>query len=363
MDKNIPLSLLQKYLEDICTEAEAIQVETWYLSVGSGSVGDAMGALAEDQLKEKIYQRVLDRVNIKEVTEPNAFKPTPRHNEPVAFSELVVDSEIELENKLSPTPWYIYFAVAVSVLLFIVVDICREIKRRALYPPPSAAIEFVDVSNTKDQILKATLPDNSNVWLRPHAQLKYPKVFNAKYRQVTMSGECFFEVTKNGLCPFIIRSPSIVTRVWGTSFLVHDLGNQDRAVVTVLTGKVSVSIKKLNAPDNTALLEKGEVMLYPHQKVTYLNSENTLKTASTPGNSPEVKPWTRVNLNFDNKPLSEIIPVLSARFGVQIRSSNRLGHYILNADMTGFNLPDVLEALKRSLNITYQFRDQVLELE
>lgn len=362
MERNISVSLLQKYLEDSCTEVEATQVETWYLSVGSGSVANALGSDAEDQLKEKIYRRLLERVNIKELTEPNAFRPTARHNDPVAFSELVINSEVEPDLKASPTPWYVYVAIAVSLLLFIVVDICREFKLRALNPHPPVTAQIIDVKNVKDQILKAVLPDKSNVWLQPHAELKYPKVFNAKYREVAMTGECFFEIKKSALCPFIIKSPTLVTRVWETSLLVHDVSNKERAIVTVIDGKVVVSIKKENILDNAILPGKGEVILFPYQQVTFLTGEKKLGDITTNVDYPEVKPWTRVNLSFNNKPLSEIIPVLSTRFGVQIRSSSRLAHNILNVNMNGFNLPDVLEVLKKSLNITYKLSGQVIEL-
>jgi len=70
------------------------------------------------------------------------------------------------------------------------------------------------------------------------------------------------------------------------------------------------------------------------------------------------------NLSFENKPLREIIPILDSKYHVHITvKSEKLNHYILNADLAGFNLPDVLEALKKSLNVNYEISDDGIELE
>ncbi|MGN6637377.1 MAG: DUF4974 domain-containing protein, partial [Mucilaginibacter sp.] len=62
--------------------------------------------------------------------------------------------------------------------------------------------------------------------------------------------------------------------------------------------------------------------------------------------------------------ISEIIPVLNSKFHVHIQvKDERLNHYILSADLAGLNLPDVLEALKKSLNINYEISDDTIELE
>jgi transmembrane sensor len=61
--------------------------------------------------------------------------------------------------------------------------------------------------------------------------------------------------------------------------------------------------------------------------------------------------------------LREIIPVLNSTYGVHIKvADEKLNHYILNADFAGFNLPDVLAALKKSINVNYQIKENIIEL-
>ena len=49
------------------------------------------------------------------------------------------------------------------------------------------------------------LPDSSKVWLNSATTLTYDSDFNKKGREVTLSGEAFFDVSKNPAKPFIVR--------------------------------------------------------------------------------------------------------------------------------------------------------------
>jgi hypothetical protein len=46
-----------------------------------------------------------------------------------------------------------------------------------------------------------------------------------------------------------------------------------------------------------------------------------------------------------------------------VAANEKLNHYMLNADFSGFNLPDVLEALNKSLNIDYEIKNNTIELK
>ena len=220
---------------------------------------------------------------------------------------------------------------------------------------------MVLLANNTKQIFKATLPDSSIVWLSPSAKIYFPKVFNTNFRAITMSGECFFEVTKNSTRPFIITSKSIITKVWGTSFRIRDGLKSNMTDVAVLTGKVSVSVKNNALKAADFKLNKNEVMLYPHQKVVYLANEHILRAGTIEKSALER--WNRINLSFENIKLKDIVPILNAKYNVHIIVDNeKLNNYMISADFTEFNLPDVLQALKKILGINYEVTDNNIEL-
>jgi transmembrane sensor len=343
MKKLIPVELLEKYINGECTADEVAIVKKWYRSFEHDHdyVSD-ISLDEEKQLEDHIYTVILNRIDINGWEEIKVKRST--------YSIL--------------KKWYTLAGAAAVILFVTVITLLNSQKVKTMLAADPGPQQMVSVTNNSGQIYKTTLSDNSSVWLYPLSKLTYPKVFSAKSRQVSISGECFFEVTKNPERPFIINSRSIITKVWGTSFLVNDNEQLNSAEVSVLTGKVSVSIKNAHNGEHTSLkLEKDEVMIYPHQKIIYLIDQHIFKP-ETIGEEPALQIYKRVNLSFDNKPLSEIIPVLNTTYHVHIKVTNeKLNRYILNADLAGFNLPEVLEALKKSLNVSYQVKSNSIELE
>jgi transmembrane sensor len=340
MKKPVPVELLEKYIKGECTQAEETLVKQWYASFEHEPDGIANMSFAEEQeLEENLYQKILSDI-AKADNEAEAITKPITHN---------------------IGKWY-KIAVAAAVILIagtIALQILKA-KNASSSSGPDLEKQIVVVTNNSGQIYKSTLPDNSSVWLSPHSQLRFPKKFAVASRNVSMQGECFFEITKNPKRPFIINSNAMITKVWGTSFLVRDNVQSNQADVSVLTGKVSVAIKSNHV--SSTKLEKGEVMLYPRDKVVCLVAQHVLK-AQQAVNEPALQIWTRVNLSFDNKPLSEIIPVLNATYHVHIiAGSAKVTHYVLTADLADFNLADVLEALKKTLNVNYQIKKDSIEL-
>jgi ferric-dicitrate binding protein FerR (iron transport regulator) len=349
MKEAVPVELLEKYINGDCTHDEVALVKQWYQSFQSND--DYISGISleeENALEEKIYNHILNNIGI----------PAEAAGE----EEPVIPAK-----RYFITKWYAIAGIAASILVlagvFYVSRQQQKIKNMPVADVSEQQIEMI--TNNSVQIYKVALPDNSVVWIKPHTQISFPRVFDTKSRMVTISGEGFFEVTKNPDRPFIINSRAIVTKVWGTSFLVRDDDLSNSAEVSVVTGKVSVSVKTAsnNGQNATLTLAKGEVMLYPHQKAIYLVDQHILKPETIENEEP-LQIWKHVNLAFDNKPLRDIIPVLDEKFHTHIYTkTEKLNHYVLNADLSGFNLPDVLEALKKSLNITYQITDDGVELE
>lgn len=339
MKERLSIELLERYINGECTDAEAALVKQWYQSFDQDAgYTSTLNASQQKELEEKIYNSILNHIDI------------------------VSEQEIPVVNKRNTWLWI--GAVAAILLVTIMLSLYRKENTGNKDTLTDNQQEIVVITNNSHRIYKSKLPDSSTVWLNPNAQIKYPKVFAASSRMVSMSGECFFEVTKNPDRPFIISSNSIITKVWGTSFRVRDNDQSGEADVAVVTGKVSVSIKTQQSISNTQLnIANGDVILYPHQKAVYSAHDHTLKPIIK-SDERTLKIWNHENLLFDNKLMKDIIPALNIRYKTHIVVANeKLNHYMLNADFTGFNLPDVLEALNKSLSIDYEIKNNTIELK
>ncbi len=334
MKEPISKELLDRYVKGECTEQEQLLVKAWYaLYENDPDHLSDLNDLEINDLEDIILKRIISSIQ-PEIPEQ---QPEPKTAKLIWLKRSAA-----------------VFAIAAS--LIVIVNIALLHRNPLSFAPINhmATTDVILVVNHSNSILKQVLPDNSVVWLSPASQITYPKVFANKIRLVSMQGEGFFEVTKNAARPFVIRSRDMVTKVWGTSFLVRDRANSDAPEVSVVTGKVSVSINtNQGTMDKTRPVQaKDEVMLLPHQKATLLVNKNILVKRSDTDQSMAI--WNKLSLTFDNLPLKTIIPLINAKYKVDIKVQDEvLNDYVLNADLTDFNLPEVLEVLKKSLGINY----------
>lgn len=97
------------------------------------------------------------------------------------------------------------------------------------------------------------LPDGSKVWLNAASTLKFPEAFSGKARIVELSGEAYFEVSKNKDMPFKVRSRLGEVEVLGTHFNVMSYNDEASMKTTLLEGSVRV-----NAGKEAKILKPGE---------------------------------------------------------------------------------------------------------
>lgn len=324
MSVNLP-ELLQKYLRGDCSKEETAILISWYNSFEGN--GDPLASLTDVEIQE-VKARMLDRIR-SSIDQQDGLGMKPAGKVRV----------------ISP---FVYWLSGVAATVLIVIAIALVNKKNT-----SGPVEQVTVSNLTGSMYKVLLSDSSIVWLSPDSKLQYPKVFNGDYRKVSMDGEAFFEVTKDAKHPFIINSGDVITKVIGTSFRIRAYQNSRSTEVSVVTGKVSVSIPK---KDNS------EVMLLPSYKVTYLKDRHLLKK-NIEEKSSSMQIWEKTTMSFENAPVSEVMLALNRKFGVEMTSEDRvIKSYVLNADFTDQSLPAILEILEKTLDISYKISDKKILL-
>lgn len=240
--------------------------------------------------------------------------------------------------------WPVAAAVALAIGSLTYITLRRS-------PAPSyAKIRSIKINNTTPIIRKQVLPDGSMVWLNPNTILSYPSRFG-KLREVSMQGEAFFEVTKDHAHPFVITSGKVLTKVWGTSFRIRSIPGENNTKVSVLTGKVSVSIPIEQTLSETP--KHSEIFLFPQEEVTYQPAARHLLKAPIAVTS-DMDMWRKSNLSFDDAPLADITVQLSKYYNVDLQAEGeKLQQNQLTADFNGKNLADILVLICKSMHTSY----------
>jgi hypothetical protein len=85
------------------------------------------------------------------------------------------------------------------------------------------------------------LPDGTKVWLNAASSLKFPTAFAGNQRNVELTGEAYFEVTKNTAKPFMVKVDNMLVKVLGTHFNIMAYSDEAAIKTTLLEGAVQLN--------------------------------------------------------------------------------------------------------------------------
>ena len=228
---------------------------------------------------------------------------------------------------------------------------------------PSSEIVTRNGSRTR-----ITLPDGSTVWLNAGSKLNYDKSFGLKLREVTLTGEAFFDVVKNPDQPFIIHTHRIDVKVLGTQFNVKSYPGEKTTEAALVKGSIEVALQNE---------QSGKIILKPNQKIIVGEDSITggpAKAVSAKLQEPIVSvrqmtidekdgtavetAWVENKLAFVEEPFAEVALKMERWYGVNISFSNpKLVKVPLTGTFANESIKEALHALSVATPFSYRFTD------
>jgi transmembrane sensor len=117
---------------------------------------------------------------------------------------------------------------------------------------------------------KLVLADGTKVWLNAASSIRFPVAFTGLKRNVEITGEVYFEVTKNRAAPFIVKVKNMEVQVLGTHFNINAYEDEASIQTTLIEGSLKVSVDSettLLAPGQQAKLGKEGLKLVPQADI------------------------------------------------------------------------------------------------
>lgn len=216
---------------------------------------------------------------------------------------------------------------------------------------PTAKISYTRIIAPEGNKTQIVLPDSTYVWLNSGSELQYSSEYTAQNRQVSMKGECFFDVVKDAAHPFVVRGSKFQVKVFGTRFNVNEDNTNDLADVTLVSGKVQVL--SLN---NQPISE-----LNPGQQLVCNQGEYHLQKAE---NMESLTAWLNNMLIFENQPFEDVIHYLEKWYGVKIHLDRTL-YYSHNYTfkVKTESLREVLELISVITPIEYRIEGEQITIK
>lgn len=246
--------------------------------------------------------------------------------------------------------WYSWAAVAASVILIFTALYSFDIIKR--YGDTASAeeeVQYREIVTKNGQRTHLNLSDGSSVILNAGSRLVLPETFGDQGpRELTLSGEAYFDVAHNPEQPFIVYTEDAVTRVLGTKFQVRSYPEDEEVEVVVAEGKVA--LRGQDETDQTgAQITKNQIGVWPGSGTASVSGIDDL--------APYLG-WTEGNLVFEREPLENVVAKLRRWYDVDVKIEGT-GPVQNKKELTASfseNQPvaEVFEAITLTLDIEYR---------
>jgi ferric-dicitrate binding protein FerR (iron transport regulator) len=260
-------ALLIKYRAGLCTPEEEERVKRWYDSFDTENPGKIKKRQANDAAKAALQQLFSNQPKIRLL---------------------------------------IPLVVRIAACLLLALSACWVFFNQHT----DSGLTYTKYTTNKGERKTLTLSDGSEISLNAASSLQVPSDFGEKQRNVILSGEAFFKISKDKVHPFIIRTGKLFTRVVGTSFNIQAYPEDALIKVAVATGKVQV---EKETTQGRILI--GRDLTHNHL-LTYNVSQDVYK--NTFADVQLAKAWQNDTLVFNQASLSEIAHVIERRYNVRV---------------------------------------------
>ena len=161
--------------------------------------------------------------------------------------------------------------------------------------------------NIENEVRRVSLPDGTSVCLQHGASLSYSE--KDGMRQAELSGVAYFDVARDSIHPFIVKTAAIDLKVLGTAFSVSATPGYSKTDVILEHGSVRIQTKS-----GASILR-----LTPNQRAVYDVATGDVSVESIAAKQAIQQEYGMVT--FENARVDEIIRAIESQYGIKVNAS------------------------------------------
>lgn len=214
---------------------------------------------------------------------------------------------------------------------------------------PSDVLVYNTLTIPSGKQFELELADGTMVYLNAGSSLRYPISFpKTGTRQVSLSGEAFFDVSQDSSRPFIVNVGDLDVKVLGTEFNISAYKEDSNIEVVLVEGSVS-----LNKTDD---IRDEAITLSPGQKGSFELVSKDIKVSQV--NSNLYTSWMQGQLVFRDLSFDDILTKLERHYNIEIENTNKeLGKEVFNASFNNAKIEEVLSYFNDTHKINYTIQN------
>jgi len=232
----------------------------------------------------------------------------------------------------------------------------------------------VATSTSKSRV---QLPDGSTVILNRKSKLVYNKDFGVSKREISLTGEAYFDIAKNESVPLTVIAGPVRIRVMGTAFNVRAYIQDSTIETSLIRGSIEVSSS--DDPERAIRMRPNEKIIFgkdniPPPSSPDAKSVQTHKPAQTFVQMNRIQPnpidssineivWVQDKLVFSKEPFYSLAQKMERWYQVKFRFKDKISQQLsLTGSLEKENLTEALEALQTLTPFNYQIDSGIVTI-
>jgi len=213
----------------------------------------------------------------------------------------------------------------------------------ANHPPE---ITYRTISTEADQHRLVTLEDGTHVRLNSNSSIQLPVPFAPDRRDVSLSGEAWFDVAADSERPFYLTAEQAQIQVLGTRFNVKIDSLSQNVQIAVAEGRVALN-QQADEEGRSAILTQKTFAIFDLATHEMLIEQTPVENYLS---------WFRGRLYFYNDPLWVVSRYLERIYDVSfVFDTQQIRDLPLSVDLAKGDLTTVLDIIGQTLGLDYSF--------
>ncbi len=203
-----------------------------------------MDKINEERIKQLLVKHLMNDLDSSEAREIDEWRKQSPSNDSLFlrmsdssylakryrdFAQVVVLETTRMAEKKSRLRYWLWgclaVAAAAAVLLFVI--------------PYAMKPKMLTFSSPNKDIASLVLPDGSKVWMKAASTITYPEKFKGDSRDISFTGEGYFEVIPSG-DPFVVQADGFKVKVTGTKFDLKSYRDENKALTALIDGEIFI---------------------------------------------------------------------------------------------------------------------------
>lgn len=202
---------------------------------------------------------------------------------------------------------------------------------------------YNEVITPRGGVYQVILPDGSKAYLNTASSIRFPTSFIGNERLVEITGEVYFEITKNKKKPFKVRVGKLMIQVFGTHFDVMAYQDAHTIRTTLLEGSVQVI-----ADGKSELIKPGQAVEYENNELRILREPNIEK----------IMAWKNQLFWFDQDDIYTVARELSRWYDINIYIKGNITDLFTGSIPRNLPFSKVFEILQKTGSLHYHFEGE-----